>query len=379
MHVFISAGEPSGDLHAANLVRRIRFRRPEVQPFGFGGAELKAVGADVLYPLAEHAIMGLSGIARALPTMLRIVDRAAREVMRRRPGAAVLIDYPGFHWHLARRLRKCGVPVISFVPPQIWAWASHRVNKVRQCFDRVLCSLPFEEEWYRRRGVAAEYVGHPYFDELHRRSVDARIAAEMRSESRPLVAVLPGSRHGEITRNLAMQLNSLRKIHQRRPDARFVFACFKPDHRDRIVTAARDCGVSVDAQVGRMPEILSAADAVIAVSGSVGLELLHFAVPSVIHYRVNPLYRSIARRVLNVPHISIVNLLAGRRLLPEFLTSRDESEAIAKCVLDWLDTPESAKAVRNDLCALRSEVGSPGACDRAAELVCEMSTNAAAA
>src|SRR5205823_159206 len=122
------------------------------------------------------------GILRALPTMIRILDQAAKEVARRRPSAAVLIDYPGFHWHLAKRLKRLGVPVISFVPPQIWAWASHRVKKVRTLFDRVLCSLPFEPQWYRDRGVAAEYVGHPYFDELAQQRIDAEFVAAQRSQ-----------------------------------------------------------------------------------------------------------------------------------------------------------------------------------------------------
>ena len=166
MQVFLSAGEPSGDLHAANLLKHLRAREPRIEGFGFGGPHLVGAGAEVLYPLASHAIMGLSGVARALPTMFRILDQAAAEVDRRRPLAAVLIDYPGFHWHLAKRLKRLGVPTISFVPPQIWAWASFRVKRMRKCFDRVLCTLPFEEAWFRSRGVQADYVGHPYFDEL---------------------------------------------------------------------------------------------------------------------------------------------------------------------------------------------------------------------
>lgn len=379
MQVFISAGEPSGDLHAANLLRALRRRDPRIECFGFGGPHLEAAGADVLFPLANHAIMGLSGVVRALPTMYRILENAAHEIARRKPVAAVLIDYPGFHWHVAKRMKKLGVPVVSFVPPQIWAWASHRVHKVRRYFDRVLCSLPFEEHWYRDRGVAAEYVGHPYFDALHAQTKDEEFVRAKWQAGGPIVAVLPGSRGGELDRNLTMQLNALRIIHERRPDARFLFACFKPAHQERVQAAIRSFNLPAEAHVNRMPEILTIADAVIAVSGSVGLELLHHAVPSAIVYRVNPLYREIAKRVLNVPYISIVNLQAGRELYPEFLTSRDESPAIAERVLGWLDDPALANRLRGELAELRERIGQPGACERAAGVVLEMGRAKAAA
>lgn len=379
MRFFVSAGEPSGDLHAANLFRSLRARHPGAECFGFGGPQLAAAGADVLFPLASHAIMGLSGIAQALPTMFRIARLALDEVARRRPTAAVLIDYPGFHWHLAKRMRRAGVPVISFVPPQIWAWASHRVYKMRRCFHRVLCSLPFEEAWYRDRGVTAEYVGHPYFDELHRQRVDVEFVESLRNRRGPTIAVLPGSRGGELDRNLEMQIRALRIISRARPNARIQFACFKDEHRQRVMAAADSAGIAIAAHVGRMAEILSAADAAIAVSGSVGLELLHHGVPSVVVYRVNRLYRAIARRVLNVPFISIVNLLAERELFPEFLTCEDASAAIAARVLRWLDSQSDAEKVRESLRALKRRVGQPGACDRAAAAIIECAGRSLAA
>jgi lipid-A-disaccharide synthase len=379
MHVFLSAGEPSGDLHAANLLKHLRARQPGIEGFGFGGPHLQAAGGDVLFPLASHAIMGLSGIVRALPTMFRILDQAAIEVARRRPIAAVLIDYPGFHWHLAKRLKRLGVPTVSFVPPQIWAWASFRYKRMRKCFDRVLCSLPFEEKWFRDRGVHAEYVGHPYFDYLHDHGRPQASRQIQKLVGPPTIAVLPGSRSAELDRNLIGQVKALCRIRDRRPDVRFVFACFKEQHRLRVEAALDRHRLVGQAIVGRMSEALSGADAVIAVSGSVGLELLYHGVPSAIVYRVNPLYRVIAKRVLNVPHISIVNLLAGRELFPEFLTSRDVSVELADRVLHWLEKPDEVTRLRLELAALRERVGQPGACARAAEIVLGFAVNRAAA
>jgi lipid-A-disaccharide synthase len=331
---------------------------------------MRAAGYDVLYPLAEHAIMGLTGIARALPTMLRLRRVMVEWIGANRPDAVVLIDYPGFHWWLAAAARRHGVPIVSFVPPQVWAWASHRVNWVRKSFDHVLCSLPFEEAWYHERDVPqARYVGHPYFDELSRQALDERFVAEQRARPGPVVALLPGSRHGEIKRNLDTLLATARRIHAARPDVRFLFACFKPGHREEIERRLATEQLPAKAHVSRTAEIIRLADVCAAVSGSVGLELLYHGTPTVVVYRVNPLYRAIGRMVLSIPHISIVNLLAGRELFPEFLTAHDPSAEVADRLLGWLNDPSASARTRDELSALRDRVARPGACRRAAELI----------
>jgi lipid-A-disaccharide synthase len=379
MRIFLSAGEPSGDLHGANLFRHLRALDPGSACAGFGGARMRDAGCDVLFALADHAIMGLTGIARALPAMFRLRRQMTDWIIANRPDAVVLIDYPGFHWYLASRAKRLGVPVVSFVPPQVWAWASHRVRKVRAHFDRVLCTLPFEEAWYRERGVTARYVGHPYFDALAETPLDADFLAAQRARPGPSVAILPGSRHGEIDRNLDTQLNALRHVRAARPDARFLFACFKEEHRGWIEDRLRREGLDAEAHVGHTAEIIHIADACVAVSGSVGLELLYHGTPSVVVYRVNPLYRAISRKVLNVPFISLVNILAGRELFPEFLTSHDPSAEVAQHILGWLNDPPSAAALRTDLAALRDQVGQPGACRRAAEAITELARQRRAA
>jgi lipid-A-disaccharide synthase len=369
MRVFLSAGEPSGDLHAANLLRSLRTLDPNVACAGFGGDRLRAAGCDLLFPLAEHAIMGLGGIVRELPAMWRLLRRATEWIATHRPDAVVLIDYPGFHWWLARAAKKLGVPVVSFVPPQIWSWASHRVRKVRACFDHVLCSLPFEEPWYRERGVAARYVGHPYFDELAGQKLDADFLADQRRRPGPVVALLPGSRQGEIAWNLDTLLGAARVVHAARPDVRFLFACFKEEHRRLVRERLAIARLPAESYTGRTAEVIHLADTCVAVSGSVGLELLYHGTPSVVVYRLSHFSLQFLRLILNVPYISIVNLLAGRELFPEFLTSHDPSEEVAGRLLGWLNDPPAAAALRGELAALRERVGRPGACQRAAELI----------
>ena len=236
MRIFLSAGEPSGDLHGANLFHSLCALDPTVTAAGFGGEHMRRAGYDLLFPLADHAIMGLSGIVQAVPAMLRLRRQMADWLRANRPDAVVLIDYPGFHWWLAATAKRQGVPVVSFVPPQVWAWATHRAGWVRRWFDHVLCSLPFEEQWYHERGVSqARYVGHPYFDELARQRLDASFLAEQRGKPGPIIALLPGSRHGEITYNLDTLIHAARRVHAARPDARFLFACFKPRTRNTSI------------------------------------------------------------------------------------------------------------------------------------------------
>ena len=173
MKVFLSVGEPSGDLHGANLTRALLDRDPNTRIVGFGGPKMAAAGADLLFPLTELAVMGLKRIVQHLPTYFRLADMAEHCFRTQRPDAVVLIDYPGFNFHVAKRARAAGIPVYYFVPPQIWAWRRDRVRKVRKLCTAVLTALPFEDEWYRSRRVKTHYVGHPYFDELDRQQLDS--------------------------------------------------------------------------------------------------------------------------------------------------------------------------------------------------------------
>lgn len=366
MRIFVSAGEPSGDLHGANLTRALQSQCPGVEVVGFGGDRMAGTGAKLIHPLANHAIMGLTGIARNLPAMFRLATRA-EDILRDGVGACVLIDYPGFHWHLAARAKKHGVPVFSFVPPQLWAWRSYRVRKMRALFDRVLCALPFEEAWFRERGLDALYVGHPYFDELHRANLDEAFIAQQRGG--PIVALLPGSRDGEIRRNLETLVTTAKTVHAARPDVRFLVACFNESQRARVNERLAGETLPVETHVGRTPEILRTADVCAAVSGSVSLELLYHGVPSCVVYRVNPLYRRLSKVVLNVKHISLINLITGRDLFPEFLTSHDAGNEVAAQLVRWLDNPTASNLVRAEMAALKADVAKPGACHRAAEEV----------
>ena len=172
MRIFIGAGEPSGELHGANLARSLQQLHPGVECVGFGGEGMEAAGCKLLYPLTRLAVMWFARVLANAHVFLKLISQADRYFRHHRPDAVVLIDYPGFNWWIARRAHFHGIPVFYFVPPQLWGWAGWRVKKMQRWVDRVLCSLPFEPDWYRQRGVNAEYVGHPYFDELIHQQID---------------------------------------------------------------------------------------------------------------------------------------------------------------------------------------------------------------
>jgi lipid-A-disaccharide synthase len=257
-----------------------------------------AEGCRLLYPLTRLAVMWFLRVLTNAPTFLRLLSQSDRYFRHERPDAVVLIDYPGFNWWVARRAHFHGIPVFYFVPPQLWGWAGWRVKKMRRFVDHVLCTLPFEVDWYRERGVDATFVGHPYFDELRAQPFDAEFVNRIQAGPAVPVALLPGSRTQEVTRNLSTLVRAAARIHAARPDTRFLVACFKDVQRDTVAAYVRDRGLPIETFVGRTPEIIRAARACVAVSGSVGLELLYHGKPSVVVYRIRRLDLAVARRFM---------------------------------------------------------------------------------
>lgn len=371
MRIFISAGEPSGDLHGANLIRELRRRRPDIECVGYGGPHMEAAGGRLLYPLTQLAVMWFLRVLANIHVFLGLVSKADRYFRHQRPDAVILIDYPGMHWWLARRAHFHGIPVFYFVPPQLWAWAGWRVQKMQRFVDHVLCSLPFEPAWYAARGVHAEYVGHPYFDELPEQTTDAAFLAEQRGRPGKVIALLPGSRTQEVERNLDTLLGAAERVHAARPDTRFLVACYKESHRAMVAAQLGKTRAPIEAHVGRTTEIIQLAHSCVAVSGSVGLELLYHRKPAVIVYRVGEVLFRLGKVLTTCRFMSLVNLLVDDVLYPEYPTRNCEAEAVSGHILHWLNDEGAYEKLRHRLEALRQEVAKPGACARAAQRVLE--------
>ena len=368
MRIFFSAGEPSGDLHAANLVRELRQRGP-LEAVGLGSRRMQADGCRLLRDMSELAVMGLFPVLAKLPEFLRLLAQVKRELDERRPDAVVLIDFPGFNWHVARAAKQRGIPVFYYGLPQLWAWASWRVSKVRRYVDHALCKLPFEEAWFRDRGCRATYIGHPYFDELREQKLDDAFVASVQSPPARLVTILPGSRTHEVRYNLPLLLKAAARVRREVRGVRLAVASYN----ERQGALARDLvaagPVPAEVFVARTPELISAAECCLACSGSVSLELLFHAKPSVIVYRVSWLTYQMVRPLMQVRHISLVNLLNSEPLFPEFPTWRDCSDEVAKHAIGWLTDDASRRQLIEQLIALRERVAAGGASAAAADYI----------
>lgn len=379
MRIFLSAGEPSGDLHGANLIEALRGRIPDAEFVGYGGPKMQQAGAHLLYPLVNLAIMWFLNVFLNIITFIRLILRADGYFRDVQPDAVILIDYPGLHWWIAKRAKARGIPVFYYVPPQLWAWAGWRVKKVKKYVDLALCSLPFEPAWYKDRGVTqAEYVGHPYFDELNERELDEAFLAVARNSygHDPLVAILPGSRTQELTRNLPIMIRAAAKLARNRPATRFAVACLHERHRTLAERIVKEClgnqdgpAPVIDIYAGRTPELIRLAEIAWAVSGSVSLELMMEALPTVILYKLNRFDLWVARPFIKAKYITLVNLLADAELMPEYLTERDVSDELVGWARSWLDDAQARGRATANLAALRLQVAQPGASHRAADRI----------
>jgi lipid-A-disaccharide synthase len=391
MKIFFSVGEPSGDLHGANLIHELRRRCGDCEFVGYGGPRMAAAGCKLDEDLTKLAVMWIARALLNLHLFWSLVSRADRYFRHQRPDAVVLIDYPGFNWWIARRAKRHGIPVFYYGVPQLWAWAGWRVRKMRRLVDHALCKLPFEESWYRQRGCNARYVGHPYFDQLRGERHDEEFVKNMRNGVGPLVAILPGSRTQEVRSNFGWLLKAARNVHERIPSVRFAVASFKPSQAELVRAQVADCGLPIEVHVGRTGELIRAADCAMAVSGSVSLELLYHTTPSAILYYISPLAFFVQRFFRKVRYITLVNLLAtddlyprcvgvydpgnpadAHVLMPEYLTCHDKSLVLADHIVEWLTDGTKRAETVSQLAELKKRVGHGGASRQAATYLIEV-------
>jgi lipid-A-disaccharide synthase len=379
--VLVVAGEASGDVHAARLMAALSARRPELRFVGMGGAHMRAEGLHSEYDVSEISVMGFAEVLPRLRGILRVMDGLTEIARREHPVCAILVDVPDFNLRLARRLRRQGIPVCFYVAPTAWAWRPSRADQLRRDVDLLLCIYPFEEKWFRDRGVEARYVGNPLLDDGHLARAPTRAEARRRLDlpdwSR-VVALLPGSRRSELARVLPDMLHAARLLAGRRPDLRFVLPVAPGLDRDAVARTCAEAGVAVQLTDGGAAETLSACDAAAVCSGTATLEAALAGRPFVVVYRGNPLSWYLLFLFIRIEHASIVNLLAGREIVPELLQGRLDPERLARVLGRLLDEPAERDRMLSELSRLRELLGGPGASERAADLVLELLAGARA-
>lgn len=369
LNILIVAGEASGDLHASALLRELKKRAPGLRAFGMGGAHTQAEGLEALADARDISVMGLVEVLPAIPRILGVMKKLEAEAKARRPDVAILVDLPDFNLRLAKKLHALGIPVAYYVSPTVWAWRKGRIKIIKKYVAKMMCIFPFEEPFYAREGVAARYVGNPSVDELGPAPAKDVARRALGLSDAPVLALLPGSRMGEIRRIFPSMLEAAREVVARHPGMQVVVPVAPTIDAEVIrAEAARHQVVPVLVE-GRAPEVVAASEAAVVASGTAVLEAALMERPLVVVYRVSQLTYWIARLLVKVAHVAIVNLLAGREVVPELIQGAMRPARIAAELQRLLDDPAARAQQLRDLAEVRQKLGAPGAASRAADEV----------
>lgn len=365
--LLISCGEPSGEFYAAELVAELRRRSPDLEAFGLGGDRLAAEDVRLLAHLRDLAVVGLVEVLSHLRRLKHLFDSVVAEAARVRPDVAVLIDYPDFNLRLARELKKLGIPVVYYVSPQLWAWRRGRIKDVKRDVAKMLAIFPFEEKIYQDAGVPVSFVGHPLIDHVKPPADRSAVAARLGlAPDRPVIALLPGSRNKEVAFNLPPMLGAVALLRERRPDLQFVLAA-APHLRARAFEDAAAAGVTVLEGVTR--DVLSAARVAIVASGTATVETGLTLTPMVVVYRLSALTYALGKPLVSVANYAMVNLIAGRVVVPELIQSDFTPERVSEETLKILDDGPARTQMLQDLEEVRSKLGKGGATSNVADEV----------
>lgn len=361
MRVFLIAGEASGDSHGAALIHALRDLAPGIECEGLGGPKMAAAGMQLRHDLASSAIMGFVEVLKHLRPIRQLFLETLEHVKATRPDVVVLIDYPGFNLRFAKALHGSGIPVVFYISPQVWAWKKGRIHDIKRYCNKMLVIFPFEEKIYRDIGMDCHFVGHPILEHIDTHAPDKRLKGD------PVIGLLPGSRTQEIERLLPVMLDTARALQQDFPKARFHTACVNEARAEQVRRIAGEFPLEV--HVGGMYGLVKAARLCLVASGTATLETALLGTPFLILYKTNPATFWLAKRLVSIEHIGIVNLLLNRRAVTEFLQHEATAAALAPAATALLhDSPERATMLAA-FQELRKVLGGPGASHRAAEEV----------
>lgn len=371
--IFLIAGEASGDLHGANLVKALKGKNRNIAFSGIGGKAMHDAGVDIVVDAATLSVVGITEVFSKLPGILSGMAAAKSFLKNSRPDLLILIDFPDFNLRIAAVAKKWHIPVLFYISPQIWAWRPARVTKIGRLVDHVAVILPFEASFYRKHHIPVTFVGHPLLDEF-RGPLPSPITPPFQEEDCPLViGLLPGSRESEISRHLPVMLLAAR-ILSGKTDIRFVVSMAPGAPHDAIkeICAPFQNELRLEIDPNGARSVFAKTHLVVAASGTVTLEAAIAGTPVIIIYKVSPLSYQLGKALIKVKHIGLVNLIAEREIVPELVQDRASPEMIAETVQKLVNTPSALDAIRHAFATVRYRLGGPGASARVADIALNM-------
>jgi lipid-A-disaccharide synthase len=371
--VLIVAGEASGDLHGSNLVREMLRIDPGLSFKGIGGRRMADAGVRILANTSDMAVVGLTEVASRLKLIAANFFRLKRMLREEKPDLVILIDYPDFNLPLAKAARREGLRVFYYISPQVWAWRRGRIDRLKRDVDRMAVILPFEESFYRQAGMEVNFVGHPLLDAVKRKYPRKEALTRIGLDAgRPVIAILPGSREGEVRRILPAMLSAGKLLRERIPDAQFVLTLADTLDAGLIEEYTRASSVPVRIVADDAYDAVGASDAAMVASGTATVETALLEVPMIVVYRVSLPTYWVGRMVVRVENIGMVNIIAGKTIAPEFIQDGADPERMADAIYDLLHNRSKHEAVKEELRKIRKKLGEPGAAGRAAGLAIEL-------
>lgn len=357
--IFFVAGESSGDIHGSNLITALREHSPDIQCEGLGGPRMEQVGMKLQHDLASRAIMGFTEVIKSFGYISSIFLETRQYLTEHPPDVLVLIDYPGFNIRLAKEAKALGIPVVFYISPQVWAWKKGRIQTLARCVDKMLVILPFEKELYDDADLDCTFVGHPLLDHIALYTPDPAF-----DDGRMTIGLMPGSREQEIQRIYPIMLAVAQGIREQYPDARFVTPCVDTNRAAQVRELAGD--FPVDVVEDHFYDLLHSARYCLVASGTATLETALFDVPMAVLYKVTGLTYWLARWFIQVDAISLVNILAEKHIVPEFIQGDATPASILQEALSIIDDTPERQTMLQELSQIRATLGDGGASQKAA-------------
>lgn len=368
--ILIIAGEASGDLYGAQLIHSLKKLQSDIKFFGLGGKKMEQAGCELIYDIVELAVVGFIEVLKNLRTFKEIYAKMLILLEERRPDAVVLIDYPGFNLRFARLAKEKAIPVIYYISPQVWAWGRSRVNLIKKYVDKLIVIFRFEEEFYRKEGIEAVFVGHPLLDIVKPTMKESEVKKLFGlSQEKKTIAIMPGSREKEISRHLPIMARSVNLISKRLPNIQVVMVKAPEISNDIFQRWKKNLKIPSVIIEGKNYDALNISDLVLVASGTATVETAVMQKPMVIVYKLSTLSYLFLAPQIKLPYIGMVNIIAKKKIVPEAVQRLCNAKNISRLALEILENPKIREEIEEGLTLVKRSLGQPGPSDRAAKII----------